>query len=103
LSYRKVVERIAPSKPMIVGEFASSDYGGDKAAWIRDALIRIPVQYPRIRGLLWFDVHDRETHWPIETAPSATEAFRSTISSPVYLGNEFGAVTSSPIEPPGRE
>jgi len=98
--YRRIVERIAPTKPMIIGEFATSDYGGDKAAWIRDALIRIPTRYPRIRGLLWFNVEDRETHWPIETPQAVLEAFRDVIRSPIYLENVFGSVATSPIEPP---
>ena len=100
-TYRKIVEQVAPSKPMILGEFASSDYGGDKADWIRDALIRIPARYPRIRGLLWFNIEDRRTHWPIEPSAAATEAFRSTIKSPVYLHNLFGEIEESPIPPPG--
>ena len=101
-TYRRVA-RIAPSKPMIIGEFASSDYGGDKAAWIRDALIRIPALYPRVRGLLYFDVNDRATHWPIERAPETIAAFRKEIDSPVYLDNQFGSLATSPIEPVGDD
>jgi hypothetical protein len=100
--YRQVVEQIAPTKPMILGEFATSDYGGDKAAWIRDALVRIPTRYPRIRGLVWFNLEDRQTHWPIETSQTVIDAFRTALDSPVYLGNEFGGLTASPIEPPSR-
>ena len=99
-SYQKVVKRIAPTKPMVLGEFASSDFGGNKAAWIRDALIRIPTRYPRIRAVLWFNVHDRGTRWPIEISPATTEAFRRTIDSDVYLDNSFGDLVVSPIEPP---
>jgi hypothetical protein len=101
-AYRKVTEQIAPNKPMVVGEFATSDYGGDKAAWIRDALIRIPTHYPRIRGLVWFNIEDRETHWPIENSPAAVEAFRSTLKSPIYLHNLLGQIAASPIPPPTR-
>jgi hypothetical protein len=98
-SYRQIVEEIAPGKPMIIGEFASSDYGGDKASWIRDALIRIPAKYDQIRGLLWFNVNDRKSRWPLETSPAAVEAFRTGITSPVYLANQFGALSASPIKP----
>ena len=30
-----VTKKVAPSKPMMLGEFATSPYGGHKAAWIR--------------------------------------------------------------------
>jgi Glycosyl hydrolase family 26 len=101
-SYRRIVDHLAPSKPMVIGEFASSGYGGNQATWIRDALIRIPTRYPRIRGLLWYDINDRRAGWPIESSLASTEAFRKQIDSPVYLGNEFSNLPAGPIAPPAR-
>jgi beta-mannanase len=98
-TYRQVV-RIAPSKPMVLGEVASSDRGGSKAAWIRNMLNVIPRHYPKIRGFVWFDMNDRQTHWPIETSRSATKAFRNGIQSRVYTSNDFGGLNGSPIPPP---
>lgn len=43
-----------PDKPFVITEFACSAFGGDKAAWIRDALRRLP-SYPRIRVAIWWN------------------------------------------------
>ncbi len=43
-----------PDKPFVITEFACSAIGGDKAAWIRDALRRLP-SYPRIRLAIWWN------------------------------------------------
>lgn len=99
-TYLRVVKRIAPRKPMLIGEVASSPYGGSKAAWIRRMLAAIPRRYGRIRGLIWFDVEDRNAGWPIEDSAAATRAFREGISNPLYKANVFGAVSGRGVRPP---
>lgn len=43
-------------KPIIIPETASSEDGGNKAAWITDALFdQLPNAYPRIRAISWFN------------------------------------------------
>ncbi len=37
-TYAEITETIAPSKPMMIGEIGSTEYGGSKAAWIEDTL-----------------------------------------------------------------
>jgi hypothetical protein len=98
-SYERVV-RIAPSKPMVIGEVASTTFGGSKAAWIRNFLRVVPAKYPKVRGVLWFDVHDRGTNWPIDRPRKVTKAFAGGIASPVYKPNVFGSIAASPIAPP---
>jgi hypothetical protein len=78
-SYEEIVNRIAPGKPMVIGEIASSEQGGSKAQWIADMLRALPVRYPRIRGLVWFDKFENGMDWPIETSPGAIEAFAAGI------------------------
>jgi hypothetical protein len=99
-TYEKIVGTIAPSKPMVVGEMASTEYGGSKAAWIGNALATVVADYPKIRGLLWFEKFDDGMDWPIETSTSATEAFASAIQSGVFRGAEYGELGASPIPPP---
>jgi Glycosyl hydrolase family 26/Bacterial Ig domain len=99
-TYRQIVETIAPTRPMLIGEVASSEYGGSKAEWIKDMLSRVPAEYPKIRGLLWFDKYDSSMDWPIETSSSATSAFAEGIQSPAYVGNSYGGLSVSPIPPP---
>ena len=100
-SYQKIVEMIAPSKPMMIGEVASTEYGGSKATWIRDMLAKLPTDYPKIRALLWFDKFDSNMDWPVETSGSAAAAFAEGIQSSRYLGNAFAGLSASEILPQG--
>jgi hypothetical protein len=96
-TYKEITETIAPSKPMIVGEVGSTEYGGSKATWIREMLETVPTNYPKIRGLLWFDKYEGGMDWPIESSTSATSAFASGIQNPIYTGNSYGDIAASPI------
>jgi hypothetical protein len=100
-TYQKIVETIAPGKPMMIGEVASTEYGGSKAAWIKDMLAKIPTAYPKIRALLWFDKFDSNMDWPVETSTGATAAFAEGLQSPAYLGNAFAGLSATAIQPPG--
>ncbi len=94
------VRKIAPHKPMLIGEIASNEIGGSKPAWIKNMLREVP-RYRGIRGLVWFNVKDRNTHWPLESSKAATNAFAKGIQKSVYRPNEFGGLeTDSPISPP---
>jgi hypothetical protein len=99
-TYRQITETIAPTKPMIVSEIGSTEFGGSKAAWIKDALAKIPTDYPKIRGVLWFEQYDDGMDWPIETSASSTEAFAAGIQDPAYAGAEFASLSPSAIQPP---
>jgi hypothetical protein len=100
-TYNEITTSIAPDKPMIVGETASSEYGGSKANWISEALNKLPTAFPKIHGLLWFEKYDGGMDWPIETSTSATSAFAAGIQNPVYATNSFANLgTSGPIQPP---
>ena len=100
-SYRYLVETVAPNKPLMIGEVASSEYGGSKATWIKEMLTQVPTEYPKIRALLWFDKYDSSMDWPIETSATATGAFAAGISNPVYPDATFGSLSTSKIQPLG--
>jgi hypothetical protein len=99
-SYDEITSQIAPSKPLMVGEVGSSEVGGSKADWIRDALARVPAEYPQIRSLLWFDKFDDNMDWPIETSAPATSAFAAGIGQSVYAGAGYGSLSGGTIPPP---
>jgi len=99
-SYEAVTEKIAPSKPMMIGEMGSSESGGSKAEWIGEALEAIPTEYPRIRAMLWFDAEADGMDWPVETSPAATESFARQIQSGPFTGNEFADLPAAAIQPP---
>jgi hypothetical protein len=103
-TYDTITGTIAPGKPMIVGETASTEANGSKAQWIAAMLTGIPAEFPKIRGLLWFDKVEagpgNHSDWPIESSSTAANAFATGIQSTAYAGNTYGSIATSPIPPP---
>jgi Glycosyl hydrolase family 26 len=100
--YGLITGTIAPSKPMIVGEIASTEDGGSKAAWIDDVLsTQLPQNFPRIRGIVWMEKYDSGFDWPIETSQASLSAFAAAIRTPFYAGNEFASLGGDKIAPRG--
>ncbi|HEY3553211.1 MAG TPA: glycosyl hydrolase, partial [Solirubrobacterales bacterium] len=99
-TYREIVTAIAPSKPMMLPEVASSNKGGNKPAWIKDMLAKVRHRYRKIRAIVWYDVIDRGTGWPIENRPQDGNAFRTGIAPYAYHPNWYGEIEGGPIPPP---
>jgi Glycosyl hydrolase family 26 len=99
-SYAAITGTLAPSKPMVIGEIAASEYGGSKAAWITEMFEALPTGYPQIRGLLWFENLGNGMDWTLESSDSAADAFAAGISDSRYLGNAFGGIGADPIPAP---
>jgi hypothetical protein len=98
-TYGNIVGKLAPSKPMMIGEIASSEYGGSKAAWVKETFTKIPSEYKAIRALLWFDTYSDGMDWPAETSETSISAFAEAIQSSSYVGNAFSSLTASAIQP----
>jgi mannan endo-1,4-beta-mannosidase len=84
-SYRSLVE-LAPGKPMMLAELGCTARGGDKAAWMRDALLsRIPAAYPEISAVVWFN-HFPPGHedWRLDSSPGALAVWRAVVADPRY-------------------
>jgi mannan endo-1,4-beta-mannosidase len=83
-TYRRIA-RLAPRKPMIIGEVASSGRSFRKARWIHSMFTALATSFHKIHGLLWYDVYARERGhvkaWPIETSKASSKAFKSGIGS----------------------
>jgi hypothetical protein len=96
---------IAPTRPIMIGETASTELGGSKAEWITDTLkTSLPENFPSIRALVWFNWNiteeGREWEWPIESSASSQSAFASGIASSYYAANSFSEPTPlAPILP----
>lgn len=91
---------LAPGKPVMVGETASSEIGGSKPAWIADALgTQLPVNFPNIEAVLWFNWNVDSMDWAIESSAASKRAFAAAIASPYYIGSEFSSLSISPIPP----
>jgi hypothetical protein len=99
-TYHLITDTIAPSKPILVGETASTERGGSKAAWIHNMFAALPREFPKIQGLLWFENVSEGMDWPLETSSTAVDAFAAGIADGRYLGNDYGDASASPIHAP---
>jgi hypothetical protein len=104
-SYAEIQE-FAPGKPVMIGETASTEFGGSKSSWISDALAQIPVSFPMVKAFVWFNWNAEEgsgrMDWPIESSKTAEEAFAAGIGSSNYAagGPAFESLPAlSPIQP----
>ncbi|MDX6605110.1 MAG: hypothetical protein QOF23_1619 [Solirubrobacterales bacterium] len=98
-TYHQIVDTIAPSKPMVVGETASTESGGSKAGWIHNMFESLPTEFPKIRGLIWFEKPDG-MDWPLESSESALSSFATGIQSSRYVANSYGGISANPIPAP---
>ena len=66
-------------KPIMIAEFGSLAVGGDRLGWYRDALAALPVQYPRVKALLFFHaagdrtVTAQNVDWSFDDQPELTK------------------------------
>jgi hypothetical protein len=98
-TYRRLV-RVAPTKPIMIAEVATTEHGGDKAAWIRNGLARLPTAFPRVRALVWHNKRDEGLDWPIESSTRARRAFARAIAAHRFAADEFGELAPGRITPP---
>jgi hypothetical protein len=91
---------MAPGKPIMIAEVASSEVGGSKANWITDALTaQLPDTFPGVKALVWFNWNVEGMDWSIESSDEAQQAFASGIASGYFAANEFQNIDVSPIPP----
>lgn len=93
------LKSLAPGKPVMIGETASTEMGGSKAQWIDDAFsTQLPRRFPNVKAISWFNwnhpFEGSRWDWQIESSASAQAAFSNAISSPYFAGNTFGNLPS---------
>lgn len=98
-TYLEIV-RLAPHAPMMIGEVASSESGGSKAAWIADMFRQIPERFPKLRGMIWFDTRDGAADWPLQTSASSEAAFRAGVGGRRFASNRYAHLASSLVLSP---
>jgi len=72
VSYNNLIT--VTDKKVLIMEMGSTELGGNKAQWIHDMFQDIPVYFPRLQGITWFNIN-KETDWRIESTVSSKEAF----------------------------
>jgi beta-mannanase len=90
--------KIAPTKPIMIGEVGSKEYAtGVKASWVNDMLsTQLPQYFPQVKAVVWFNWRISENgtwwDWPIESSSATQSAFADAVASPYYApGGSFGA------------
>ena len=68
---------LAPGKPVLVAETASSELGGSKASWNTDLVSYLAAQ-PDVMGFVWFDMQ-KETDWRINSSDPSASAFNAAL------------------------
>ena len=99
-TYRKIVSKVAPGKPMVLAEVASTGGERAKAAWINGMFKLLATKYRRIRGLIWFDRVDRGIGWPLENSPKVLSAFARGIRHWTFKSNGYATSSAAPVQPP---
>lgn len=75
------------ARPIMIGEVASTELGGNKAAWIESAFAReLPERFPLVRAVVWFN-ENKETDWRVNSSAAALAAYRDAAENPNYEGS----------------
>ena len=91
-SFREIFEplfrnlkRLAPEKPILIFETASVTAGGDRTAWLREALAVVGEW--ELSGVCWFQV-DKEADWRLDIrrdAQSVGNVRRATSAAQAWI------------------
>ncbi len=80
--------RIAPEKPMVISEMNTTDVGGNKGEWYRDAFIKqIPENFPNIQAVIIFNENrtkQEKVNWKVDVTQESLDGFKQAVSGSVY-------------------
>jgi Glycosyl hydrolase family 26 len=100
----KIIEGVAPTKPIAIVEDAASEYGGNKTDWIREMLTTYLPHHPRIGAYLWFNwnfpKNGTRHDWQIESSAPAQQQFRQAIQSSIYVPRPLSLPNLTKVPPP---
>lgn len=70
---------LAPGLPILIAETASSEAGGDKAAWNTQLISYLNAQ-PDVMGFVWFHIQ-KEADWRINSSAASATAFKNALQA----------------------
>jgi Glycosyl hydrolase family 26 len=87
-TFQQVFQNIYPllaakKKPILIGEMASAEAGGDKGKWIDGIIPTLRNSFPLIKGVVWFDIN-KEADWRISSSPGSEAAFIRMAKNPYF-------------------
>jgi beta-mannanase len=80
------ITRLAPGKPLMVAETASTENGGNKAQWILKTFLYDAPKYPVVRAIIWFNQADGASNFKINSSTASLAAFKQVLNSPTFSG-----------------
>jgi autotransporter-associated beta strand protein len=95
---------IAPGKPIMVAETGCNQTNNPtetKAQWFLNALTNYLPSQPRIKAWVYFNSTNSSdgNDWRITVPASAVTGYQQGIALPYYDSNQYGSISSSPIQP----
>jgi hypothetical protein len=78
------IQSIAPYRPMMLSEMGCHTAGGDRLAWLREALAAIPASYPQIRAVCYYNVQDGGALWPLLASDGSAQAWAAELRAGPY-------------------
>lgn len=70
---------LAPGRPILIAETASSEAGGSKGEWNADLVAYLAAQ-PDVMGFVWFHIQ-KEADWRINSSDASAAAFKSALAA----------------------
>jgi beta-mannanase len=93
----RLARRTWPKKPIMIAEFACTEQGGDKAAWIKEIPGYLKTSMRDIDAIVWFDVK-KESDWRINSSERSLAAFKSIMQDPLF-SSSGPALAQFPVPP----
>jgi autotransporter-associated beta strand protein len=92
---------VAPGKPIMVAETGCNQLVPNKSQWFLNALTNyLPIVQPRIKAWVYFNSTNSDGNdWRITSPASAVTGYQQGIGLSYYDTNQYGAISSSPIQP----
>lgn len=81
-TYDKLTTAV-PNKPVMIGEFASGEEGGNKAAWIAESFAQMQ-KMPRMKAFIWFNLY-KEAAWIVDSSDESLAAFQKAMKDKAFL------------------
>lgn len=101
----QAIAKVAPTKPVVIVENGSTEYGGNKANWIREMLTTYLPSHPAIKAYLWFNwnfpKNGLRSDWPIESSAPAQLQFRKAIQGSAFVPGPVSLPALTKVPVPG--
>jgi len=83
--YERMI-KLAPDKPIILGEIASCYSGGDKARWMEEFMKNLKTKFTAVKAFVWFD-WDKECNWKITDRQNVFDVYKKQVSGDFFSNN----------------